>query len=136
MNWDLIVDDFVKKRLKRMPRPDAERISEAVNEFAFNWIIPRSSAARSVIMTWIRKIGFTYNTFEVILFFALFVLAIISITFWEDATTAALIFFVAIFGYSKFYRTWQLEDEIERLQRYKKLFEECTRGAGEDSREP
>ena len=36
MNWTVVVDDVAEKQLKRISRRDAERIREALREFAVN----------------------------------------------------------------------------------------------------
>lgn len=36
MNWDLRIDDQVKKFLKRIPKKDAKRIDISIQELIFN----------------------------------------------------------------------------------------------------
>ena len=63
-----------------------------------------------------------YNTIKVILFWGLFAFGVFAVFYWQDDPTIALtaFTFVALFGYSKFYKTWLLEDQIERLEDSKK----------------
>ena len=67
-----------------------------------------------------------YNTFEIILYWGLFAFAVFAGFYWQDEPSIAFtaFLFVAIFGFSKFYKTWLLEDEIERLEDSKKLLED------------
>lgn len=57
MNWELIVDDFVKKQLKRIPRHDAERLLSAINEFVVNPFAGDIEKMEGEKKTWRRRIG-------------------------------------------------------------------------------
>lgn len=65
MNWDLIVDDFVKKRLKRILRRDAERISAAISEFAFNPFAGDVEKMEREENVWRRRVGAYRIIYEV-----------------------------------------------------------------------
>ncbi len=66
---------------------------------------------------------FSYNTFEALLYWGLFIFGIVAIFFWSDNISIALTLFtfLAVFGYSKMYLTWQQSDEIKRLEESEKL---------------
>ncbi len=57
MNWGLIVDDFVKKQLKRIPRHDTRRLLIAINELVINPFAGDIEKMEGEKNTWRRRIG-------------------------------------------------------------------------------
>ncbi len=57
MNWDLIVDSFVRKRLERIPKRDAERLFTAIRELVINPYAGDIEKMEGEESTWRRRIG-------------------------------------------------------------------------------
>lgn len=57
MNWILIIDNGVRKRLKRIPKDKARRIIEAIQEFAVNPYAGDIEKMEGTDDVWRRRIG-------------------------------------------------------------------------------
>lgn len=56
MNWELIVDDSVKKQYKRIPQHDAKRLFAAIDELAINPFAGDIEKMEGEKNTWRRRI--------------------------------------------------------------------------------
>lgn len=65
MNWVLIVDSSVRKILKRIPRPDAERIIKIFEELTVNPYAGDIRKMEGEDDTWRRRIGTYRMKYEV-----------------------------------------------------------------------
>ncbi len=66
MNWALIVNESVRKTLKRIPRPDAERIIKALEELTINPYAGDIRKMEGEDDTWRRRIGAYRIQYEVL----------------------------------------------------------------------
>ncbi len=65
MNWGLIVNSSVRKTLKRIPRPDAERIVKILEELTANPYAGDIRKMEGTDDTWRRRIGEYRMKYEV-----------------------------------------------------------------------
>ncbi len=57
MNWELIIDSYTKKQLKRISKKDVERIIAAIKEFSINPYAGDIEKMEGEKDTWRRRIG-------------------------------------------------------------------------------
>lgn len=66
MNWDLRVDNGVKKFLKRIPRKDAERIDTVIHGLVFNPYAGDIEKMDGEEDTWRRRVGAYRILYEIL----------------------------------------------------------------------
>ena len=62
MSWELIVDDFAKKTLRRIPQRDAERVLSVIKELTVNPYAGDIEKMQGEKNAWRRRIG-SYRIF-------------------------------------------------------------------------
>ena len=62
MNWQLVVDPYARKYLKRIPRSDAERITAALKEVIINPFAGDIDKMEGEENVWRRRVG-SYRIF-------------------------------------------------------------------------
>ena len=65
MSWELVVDDFVKKVLKRIPQRDVERVLSVIKELAINPYAGDIEKIQGEKNVWRRRIGSYRILYEV-----------------------------------------------------------------------